>query len=156
MILTVAASIATILSAIIAVIQIRHEVTNTGPAPVDRIVEYFRDQPTETPSVIITSAVPTPQQSDTTPPTAPQNLRLENTSNTQTGCEATITWEPSEDDTEVQSYRIYASGQFSGLANGNFTAHTVSMFAGEAYSYTISAFDGSNESAQSNALFVTC
>lgn len=82
---------------------------------------------------------------DTTAPSIPSNLRLSSTTSTS----LTVSWSASNDDTGVAGYRIFRDGAEVGTTSAT-TYTDGGLSASTAYTYTVSAFDSSNNvSAQS-------
>lgn len=146
-----------VLTLIVAALQLVHDVYGVGPAPITYVFDRING-PTgpETPNpppgwgTVPTGAF------DTEPPTVPQNLRISARRATQTGCTVILAWDASTDNTGVQSYPIYADGNYSGQAPGSSSTFSASLFPGRQESFTISASDGSNKSGQSNAVVASC
>jgi peptidoglycan/xylan/chitin deacetylase (PgdA/CDA1 family) len=74
---------------------------------------------------------------DTEPPTSPGNPTVEISNSLQ----AVISWEASQDDTEIQYYKVYRDGvEIQHVVNGT-TAVDTDIQRGRSYTYTIKAFD---------------
>ncbi|MBP5739245.1 MAG: phosphodiester glycosidase family protein [Abditibacteriota bacterium] len=91
---------------------------------------------------------------DETPPTVPQNLRME----TATNNSVTFAWDASTDDTAVTGYNVYRGTRLLGTvrpANRKYT--DTGLSATSTYSYYVEAFDAQNNtSAKSAALKLRC
>lgn len=95
-------------------------------------------------------AITTPA-SDTTPPSVPGGLKATSV----TPNSVTIAWNPSTDNVAVSGYQVFRNG--SKIATVGSTSYSDSgLSSSTGYSYTVAAFDGSNNvSAQSSPLSVT-
>jgi uncharacterized repeat protein (TIGR02543 family) len=90
------------------------------------------------------------QQTDSTPPSAPSNLRSTNVTSTS----ASLAWNASSDDTGVVVYHVYSNGQI--VANPTGTSATVTgLSPSTSYTFTVTAQDATgNLSNQSSTLTV--
>ncbi|MEA2207440.1 MAG: hypothetical protein QOE77_4216, partial [Blastocatellia bacterium] len=111
------------------------EATNSGKRP--------------TLTVVCTEA----QVPDTTPPSAPANLRATSTASG----EVDLAWNGSTDNLAVSEYHVYRGGAQIGIvAAGSLTYQDTTVAASTSYSYTVRAFDtAGNSSADSNVVTVT-
>ncbi|MBO7392629.1 MAG: phosphodiester glycosidase family protein [Abditibacteriota bacterium] len=92
---------------------------------------------------------------DRTPPTVPQNVRLE----TATISSLTITWDPSTDDTAMAGYKVFkGSKQVATLGPNDTRIYTDNSVSPTVTgTYYVSAFDAQgNNSAKSEALKLRC
>ncbi|MDO8742198.1 MAG: LamG-like jellyroll fold domain-containing protein, partial [bacterium] len=89
------------------------------------------------------TSTPTP---DTTPPSIPSGLSATSISATQIN----LSWTASTDSVGVSGYRIYRNGTQIATAAGTSYANT-SLTASTAYSYTVSAYDASNNTSAQSA-----
>jgi hypothetical protein len=156
--LTIAAEVAGVLALFLGVLELINNFTGVGPAPITYLWNQTQEGNNTVPSG---PQNPGPEDSlplaDTEPPSVPQNLHIDSNTSTATGgCSIVLAWDPSTDNRGLQSYRIYANGAFRGLAPSGFSSHEASLFPGDQESYTITAFDGSNESGHSNTVEATC
>ncbi|WP_438435246.1 S8 family serine peptidase [Gorillibacterium sp. sgz500922] len=89
---------------------------------------------------------------DTTPPTAPTNLRVESIGDLS----AQLTWNPSAE-ADVNGYYIYRNGLLNGTVSKDSTSFRAEALNPQtAYTFTVKAFDTTgNLSPASNALSVT-
>jgi uncharacterized repeat protein (TIGR02543 family) len=89
---------------------------------------------------------------DTTPPTAPTNLKAVTIADTS----ARVSWTASSDDVGVVVYQIYANGVLSGTVAAGTSATVAGLSPSTAYSITITASDAAgNVSPASAPLSVT-
>ncbi len=90
-------------------------------------------------------------QSDVTPPTAPGNLRVTNTSRTS----VSLSWEASTDDVGVAKYEVYVNGVKSYVtANTTFTVNNLTALT--TYGFFVKALDvAGNNSPASNQVSAT-
>ena len=91
---------------------------------------------------------------DSTPPTAPSNLRVTG----KTTSSVSLAWNPSTDNSGNFSYRIRRSGGFEIAAAQTQTSltWTSNLIAGQTYSFFVYAIDAAgNKSKNSNAVTVT-
>jgi chitodextrinase len=96
--------------------------------------------PLSSPATVTTPA------SDTTPPTTPANLQATNV----TSSSASLSWTASTDNVAVAGYQIYKNGVL--LASTSFTNYVATgLAASTTYSFTVSAFDASNNVSGSTA-----
>ncbi len=93
------------------------------------------------------------QVGDTTPPSAPANLR----STSNTSGEVDLAWDASTDNLAVGEYHVYRDGAQIGIvAAGSLTYQDTTVAPSTSYSYTVRAFDtAGNSSGDSNAIPVT-
>lgn len=88
---------------------------------------------------------------DTSPPTAPRNLRSTAVTATSVG----LAWDPATDDRGVARYRVYRNGAQVGSPTGT-TFTDAAAPSGATLAYTVRAVDGAgNESEASTPLAVT-
>lgn len=87
---------------------------------------------------------------DTTPPTAPTNLRASSIGIT----EVALAWNPATDNVDVVSYEVYKGPQLAGTTNT--TSYTAKGLTPDtAYSFSVKALDAAgNRSEESNSLSV--
>lgn len=87
-------------------------------------------------------------QADTTPPTAPPNLRITGNG----GNQISLAWDPATDDVGVDKYDIYINGVKSYSVAGNVTAFTAyNLTKGNQYYFQVKARDlAGNQSPFSN------
>jgi len=89
---------------------------------------------------------------DTTPPTAPTNLR----STSVTATSISLAWNPSSDDVGIVVYQVYSGSTVVGTAPAGTTATVSSLAPSTAYVFTVAALDAAgNVSPASAALSVT-
>jgi chitodextrinase len=87
---------------------------------------------------------------DTTPPSAPTNLRA-----TAVGHRVTLTWSPSADDAGVAGYRVYRDGALIGTSATPAYLDSSGRLRRQ-YTYAVDAFDAAgNASAQSAPVTIT-
>jgi len=84
--------------------------------------------------------------SDVTPPTAPTNL----TSSNVTSTSVNLSWTVSTDVAGVAGYKIYRSGFEAGTVSGA-TFQDTNLTSGSAYTYTVKAYDTSNNFSAASA-----
>ncbi len=91
---------------------------------------------------------------DETPPSVPENLRLE----TATGTSLSFTWDASTDDTAVTGYKVYRGTKLLATVNASSRNYTdTGLSPTVTYSYYVSAFDAQNNtSAKSQPLKLRC
>ncbi len=90
-------------------------------------------------------------EADVQAPTAPLNLKAENT----TGDATTLSWEASTDENGVAGYYIYQNGQEL-VKTSNLTYRITGLSKETTYTFTVKAYDNySNISEQSNGVEVT-
>lgn len=93
--------------------------------------------------------VQTPIPVDTVDPTNPSGL----SASSVTSSDATISWNRSTDDIALSGYRIYQNGVHIGTTvNPSFSV--TSLAASTSYTFTVEAYDSSNNTALSNSLNV--
>ncbi len=99
----------------------------------------------------VSSKISVTTDEDSTPPTAPTNLK----STATTGWKVSLSWDASTDDGEVDSYDIYCNGEKVG--NTKSTSYVCSVGkSGTTYTFTVKAMDkGGNFSASSNEINAT-
>ena len=110
--------------------------------------------PVSSSSVPVTPSSTPPQiiaPSDTTPPSVPTNVNVQATSPNS----VLVSWNPSADNVAVAGYRVYRNG--TEIASTTSTSYAdQNLQASTPYSYSVSAYDSSNnESAQSPPQSVT-
>jgi hypothetical protein len=103
-----------------------------------------------------TETVTTEISDDTTPPTAPTNLRH---TDLNWDCEVTLAWDQSTDNDDPQSaieYEIYLNGVFADLTAGTGSILTYGFRGSEPSTFALFAVDRSgNVSASSNTITLT-
>jgi len=86
---------------------------------------------------------------DTTPPSAPSNLAITNSSTTS----VTLQWSASTDDVGVVVYQIYANATLAGTVPAATTGKVSNLTPNTTYTFTVKAVDGAgNVSAPSNGV----
>jgi chitodextrinase len=89
---------------------------------------------------------------DTTPPTAPTNLR----STSVTATSISLAWNPSSDDVGIVVYQVYSGSTVVGTAPAGTTGTVSGLSPGTTYGFTVVAKDAAgNTSASSSVVSVT-
>ncbi|HST48283.1 fibronectin type III domain-containing protein [Jatrophihabitans sp.] len=119
----------------------------------DGVNYYSREATTSSRRPMLTIVCTQVQVPDSTPPSAPANLR---STSTASG-EVDLAWDASTDNVAVSEYHLYRDGAQIGIVPaGSLTYQDTTVAASTSYSYTVRAFDtAGNPSAASTPLTVT-